>query len=259
MHWRRKWQPTPVFLPGEKWKWSCLVVSDSQWPHGLQPTRLLHPWDFPGKSTGVGCHCNKPFLNWIWCVMKSAFYTTWLSDFTFTFRFHALEKEVATHSGVLAWRIPGIGEPGGLPSMGVAQSRTRLKRLSSSSSCIKEEKMTLQNDNIFDLLSAREHPFIELFYLSSLLQMPNNHRLVDVEFLGNFLCSCKRISFDDPLSWSLLTSDGRPLHSSPLRLLPCLQNFLYHHRTVHSLAAPRSHALLMLWVVCCFMTHFELK
>ena len=41
----------------EKWKWSRSVVSDSQWPHGLQPTRLLCPWDFPGKSTGVGCHC----------------------------------------------------------------------------------------------------------------------------------------------------------------------------------------------------------
>ena len=42
----------------------------------------------------------------------------WLSDFTFTFHFHALEKEMATHSSVLAWRIPGMGEPGGLPSMG---------------------------------------------------------------------------------------------------------------------------------------------
>ena len=41
-----------------------------------------------------------------------------LSDFTFTFHFHALEKEMATHSSVLAWRIPGTGEPGGLPSMG---------------------------------------------------------------------------------------------------------------------------------------------
>ena len=40
------------------------------------------------------------------------------SDVTFTFHFHALEKEMATHSGVLAWRIPGTGEPGGLPSMG---------------------------------------------------------------------------------------------------------------------------------------------
>ena len=43
---------------------------------------------------------------------------TRLSDFTSTFHFHALEKEMATHSSVLAWRIPGTGEPGGLPSMG---------------------------------------------------------------------------------------------------------------------------------------------
>ena len=41
----------------EKWKWSRSVVSDPQRPHGLQPSRLLHPWGFPGKSTGVGCHC----------------------------------------------------------------------------------------------------------------------------------------------------------------------------------------------------------
>ena len=56
-----------------------------------------------------------------WCagihgVLKSR---TRLSDFTFTFHFHALEKEMATHSSVLAWRIPGTGEPGGLPSMGL--------------------------------------------------------------------------------------------------------------------------------------------
>ena len=44
---------------------------------------------------------------------------TWLSDFTFTCHFHALEKEMATHSSVLAWRIPGTGEPGGLPSVGL--------------------------------------------------------------------------------------------------------------------------------------------
>ena len=41
-----------------------------------------------------------------------------MRDFPFTFHFHALEKEMATHSSVLAWRIPGTGEPGGLPSMG---------------------------------------------------------------------------------------------------------------------------------------------
>ena len=44
---------------------------------------------------------------------------TRLSDITFIFHFHALEKEMATHSSVLAWRIPGTGEPGGLPSMGL--------------------------------------------------------------------------------------------------------------------------------------------
>ena len=43
---------------------------------------------------------------------------TRLRDFTFTFHFHALEKEMATHSSVLTWRIPGTGEPDGLPSMG---------------------------------------------------------------------------------------------------------------------------------------------
>ena len=48
---------------------------------------------------------------------------TRLSDFTFTFHFHALEKEMAPHSSVLAWRIPGMGEPGGLPSLGLHRVR----------------------------------------------------------------------------------------------------------------------------------------
>ena len=55
-HWNGLPFPSPMH-ESEKWKWSCSVVSDSSQPHGLQPTRLLHPWDFPGKSTGVGCHC----------------------------------------------------------------------------------------------------------------------------------------------------------------------------------------------------------
>ena len=57
-----------------------------------------------------------------------------LSDFTFTFHFHALEKEMATHSIILAWRIPGAGEIWWAAVYGVAQSWTQLKRLSSSSS-----------------------------------------------------------------------------------------------------------------------------
>ena len=60
---------------------------------------------------------------------------TRLSDFTFTFHFHTLEKEMATHSSILAWRIPGTGEPGGLLSVAL-HSRTRLTRLSSSNNHI---------------------------------------------------------------------------------------------------------------------------
>ena len=55
-HWRWLPFPSPVH-ESEKWKWSRSVVSDSSRPHGLQPTRVLCPWDFPGKNTGVGCHC----------------------------------------------------------------------------------------------------------------------------------------------------------------------------------------------------------
>ena len=55
---------------------------------------------------------------WLAAVHGVAKSRTRLSDCTFTFHFHALEKETATHSSVLAWRIPGPGEPGGLPSMG---------------------------------------------------------------------------------------------------------------------------------------------
>ena len=55
-HWSGLPFPSPT-QESETWKWSCSVVSDSSRPRGLQPTRLLCPWDFPGKSTGVGCHC----------------------------------------------------------------------------------------------------------------------------------------------------------------------------------------------------------
>ena len=56
---------------------------------------------------------------WWAAVHGVAMSRTWLSDFTFTLHFPALEKEMATHSSVLAWRIPGTGKPGGLPSMGL--------------------------------------------------------------------------------------------------------------------------------------------
>ena len=75
-----------------------------------------HSSTLPGKSHGwrslVGC---SP-----WGRSESAR----LSDFTFTFNFHALEKEIATHSSVLAWRIPGMGDPGGCRLWGHTESDT---------------------------------------------------------------------------------------------------------------------------------------
>ena len=55
--------PSPMH-ESEKWKWSRWVMADSSRPHGLQPSRLLRPWDFPGKSTGVGCQCHIPIFRW---------------------------------------------------------------------------------------------------------------------------------------------------------------------------------------------------
>ena len=55
-HWSGVPFPSPMHY-SENWTWSCSVVSDSERPCGLQPTGLLCLWDFPGKSTGVGCHC----------------------------------------------------------------------------------------------------------------------------------------------------------------------------------------------------------
>ena len=85
----------------------CLHVVEL-WPGEGNGTPLQYSWlenPMDGGASWASVHG----------VAKSQ---TQLSDFTFTFHFHALEKEMATHSSVLAWRIPGTGEPGGLLSMG---------------------------------------------------------------------------------------------------------------------------------------------
>ena len=69
---------------------------------------------------------------WWAAVLGVAKSWTLLSDFPFTFHFHALEKEMATHSSVLAWRIPGTGEPGRLPSMGSHRVRHDLSELAAA-------------------------------------------------------------------------------------------------------------------------------
>ena len=118
----------------------CIQLLGCVWlfaTHGLQPTGLLCPWNFPGKDTGVVCHfllqrifpthgLNLGLLNcrqiFYWlsyqgsCSICRELSQARLRDFTFTLHFPALETEMATHYSVLAWRIPGMGEPGGLPS-----------------------------------------------------------------------------------------------------------------------------------------------
>ena len=84
---------------------------------------ILHYYLFTGEGNGTPLQCScleNPMDGGAWWaavhgVMKSR---TQLSDLTFPFHFHALEKDMATHSSVLAWRIPGMAEPGGLPSVG---------------------------------------------------------------------------------------------------------------------------------------------
>ena len=75
-----------------------------------------------------------------WIVHGVAKSRTQLSDFTFTFYFHASEKEMATHSSVLAWRVPGMGEPGGLPSMGSHRVRHDWSDLAAAAAVLQSNK-----------------------------------------------------------------------------------------------------------------------
>ena len=97
---------------------------------------LLRPLHGEGNGTPLQYSClENPMHGGTWwaAVHGVATRRTRLSDFTFTFHFHALEEKMATHSSILAWRIPGMGEPGKAAVYGVAESQTRLKWLSSSS------------------------------------------------------------------------------------------------------------------------------
>ena len=107
--WRSKWQTTPIILPGKS--------------HGQRNLVYFSPWGRKELDRTERQTLTKYYLyaNWKSLVGYSPWVAqsqTQLSGFTFTFHFHALEKEMATHSSVLAWRIPGMTEPGGLPSMG---------------------------------------------------------------------------------------------------------------------------------------------
>ena len=90
-------------------------AGDAGWIPGLG----RFPEEGNGNLLQYACLGN-PIDRGAWWAAVHGVAKSWtrLSNFTFTFHFHALEKEMATHSSVLAWRIPGTGEPGGLPSVG---------------------------------------------------------------------------------------------------------------------------------------------
>ena len=114
------------------WYWSSYILSPAQGQAMTcvtlkaalclgQKSRKLHSILGEGNGTPLQYSCLESPMDggaWYAAVHGVAKSRTRLSDFTFTFYFHALGKEMATHSSILAWIIPGIGEPGGLPSMG---------------------------------------------------------------------------------------------------------------------------------------------
>ena len=139
--WKIPWLEEPGRLQsvgsqrvGLEWMASLSFFSHG-WSSRLSWSSLHYGWTREGNGTPLQYSClENPMDGGAWwaAVHGVAKSRTQLSNFTFTFRFHALEKEMATHSIILAWRTPGTGELGGLPSMG-SHSRTRLKWLSSSS------------------------------------------------------------------------------------------------------------------------------
>ena len=92
------------------------------------------------------------------------------------------------------------------------------------------------------------HQLIKPFHLSYLLQMPNDCRMVNIKFLGNFSCSCKRISFDDYSQLVIVNFKWLATVLFIFKALASFANFL-HHCTVHSLAVSGTNALLILRVV----------
>ena len=97
---------------------------------------------------------------WWAAVLGVAKSRTLLSYFTFTFHFHVLRKEMATHSSVLAWRIPGTGEPGGLPSMG--------------SQRVGHDEATQQQQHIHSVVHVSPSSNSQIFHLSKLKLCPLN-------------------------------------------------------------------------------------
>ena len=143
MTWRRRqWHPTPVLLPGKSHGWRAWWA-------------VVHE------------------------VTKSQ---TRPSDFTFTFHFHALEKEMATHASVLAWRIPGMGEPGGLPSMGLHKVRHDWNDLAAANDLKSEQYFWFCKDFV---------EFLSIIWINSCLRLWLKKYFFNYYYISWWLPMCR--------------------------------------------------------------------
>ena len=124
---------------------------------------------------------------------------TWLSDFPFTFHFHALEKEMAAHSSVLAWRIPGTGEPDGLPSVGSHRVGHDWRDLAAAA-----DPMLVWAYTIINYFSWKFQLFCHLFIWSYYLDNVEDEVMMKVFFslaiILWFACTCIFCTIFNPIS-----------------------------------------------------------
>ena len=117
-----------------------------------------------GNGTPLQYSClENPMDGGVWWAAVHGVARSWtrLSDITFTFHFHALEKEMVTHSSVLAWRIPRMGEPGGLPSLGSHRVRHDWSDLAAVAAAAENQ---IKNNTSIQWIMAQPFKMVEDFY-----------------------------------------------------------------------------------------------
>ena len=167
----------------------------------------------------MACPCSRILRAWTMNICGIFIYgclKTWLSDFTFTFHFHALEKEMATHSTVLAWRIPGTGEPGRLPSMGSHRVRHDWSDLAAASALVSAmyQSLNLFQNSLFHCCCSvtQSCPTLCNPMYFSMPDFPVLHNLPElaqthVHWVGNAIQPSHSLSSPSPPAFSLSHHD----------------------------------------------------
>ena len=198
----------------------------------MQSNRLLlglQGGEGNGTRLQYSCLAN-PMDGGAWWATVHGVASSWtrLSDFTFTFHFHALEKEMATHSSVLAWRIPGMGEPGGLPSMGSHRVRHDWRELAAAAAAAAA-----------GLQGLRQH--------SCFLALPS--------YIGSILCADVIVHHRAKLLPSSL-SGGDSRKENPGGLLRIHYLWLDHISVSESVSLGRVYNI-MDWAICQIWVRFN--